>query len=121
MYTPEVKYVFKHKGLEVEIEVGYINATGNRFRMDQDIKSLGAVFNYKKTGLPYSVVEPVLVDSLATRTDAQGNPLDEDLLFYLPDVDKYALANYTTFDEMYPMEPITQHLYVQFAIPAIVD
>lgn len=116
-----MKYVFKHKGLEVEIEVGYINATGNRFRMDQEIRSLGAVFNYKKTSLPYSVIEPVLVDSLVTRTDTDGTPLDEDLLFYLPDVDKYALANYATNDEMFPMEPITHHLYVQFAIPAIVE
>lgn len=73
------------------------------------------VLDYMKTGLPYSVIEPVLVDSLIVN-EIDGNIVNETLLFHLPDVDKYVFGEYQVWidgTDLYPS------LYIYFDSPTL--
>lgn len=96
----EASYVFKHRDKEYTIHC-YVDLVENRRHFNNlDLPVLSNPLNYKGTGNAYETFELVPL-VIYNEVPNRYRGFDQEVVFYLPDVDAYAIGYFSEMEEGY--------------------
>lgn len=114
MFTPEVKYVFEYQGMSAALEMGYFPPTGQRVVTSREsfinyplgystpyIQTYDNVIfmDFLKTGNPFQEIQAQFISSFEEKYFEDGTLRTANLIYKLPDVNKYFIAVYDVMQD----------------------